>query len=342
MLLVHLFAEPAHAFGRHFGGDLDQLWRELIYILRHPPQVVIIAAYIAGGLCLVFGWRIYQFIVMLPGILIGGLIGFALGALQWGEIGGLFIALLGAGLGGGLAWALHQIVIWLVGAIGGGIIVFAVSEAAFHTEPHGLVLLIGAVIGGSLLLLLAKAFIVVKASFIGALLIAYGAGELANPVVWIALTLVGTAIQFGLARLMGEKVSLPRFGRGSEGTGPPRIESKKEVPSPSIRKPEPARLSSPEWRIAIYQDGSHVATHDLASGIYSLGREDGVHFRIEDAAISRRHLEITVSDKGEILLQDLGSANGTWKSGDERVTEDTPECGSWYQMGTAQVMFQRG
>lgn len=342
LYLLHLVPTQAYAYGGYADHDLDRLWREAIYFLQHPPQVVIIAAYIAGGLCLVYGFKIYQFIVMLPGILIGGLIGFVLGALQWGNLGGVVVALLGALFGAGIAWALHQFVIWVLGAICGGIAVFAFSEAVFHSAPHELAVIVGALVGGSLLLLLAKAFIIVKASFIGALLVAYGAGQLANPVVWIVLTLLGIGIQFGAGRMLGEQVGLPRFGGRSEGDKGVQVKTKnKEVPR-SRQVPASAPLPAPTWCMAIYQDGNHVATHALSPGIYSLGREKGVHFRIEDAAVSRRHMEITVSEQGEILLQDLGSANGTWRAGEHRITDDTPECGTWYQMGTAQVMFQRG
>ncbi|MEZ4599555.1 MAG: DUF4203 domain-containing protein [Syntrophotaleaceae bacterium] len=334
MLLLQLVPEQACALGRFGGHDLARLWGEAIHILRRPPMPVTIGAYIAGGLCLVYGFRIYQFVVMLPGFLLGGLAGFVLGAMQWGEIAGVLVALVGACFGAGLAWGLHQLAIFILGAVGGGIIVIAVSETVWNTTPDELIILIGALLGGGLLLYLAKAFIIVKSSFIGALLIAYGAGQLVNPIIWIALTLLGIGIQFGVARVFRLKI-----GSEDEGTS---VVAKKEVTPPPLQKADPARLPVPAWNLAVFQDGSHIATYQLDTGIYCLGRDDEAHFRVEDDAVSRRHLEITVSEQGEVQLQDLGSANGTWKLGQQLITEDTPECGTWYQMGRAQVVFQRG
>lgn len=218
LLMLSVFPEQACAYGPRYGRGLGHLWESLLYTLSHPPRALVIAAYIAGGLCLVYGYKVYQFIVMLPGILIGGVIGYAIGALQWGTFGGIICTLLGASICGALAWALHQFAIWFVGALLGGLAATGVAEGLFHTHPNIIVVIIAALIGGALLLALAKALIIVKSSCIGALLVAYGARSLDHVFLLVGLTLVGIAIQYGVAWALGDLIKLNKQEGATDGS----------------------------------------------------------------------------------------------------------------------------
>ena len=52
----------------------------------------------------------------------------------------------------------------------------------------------------------------------------------------------------------------------------------------------------------------------------TIGREEGVKFRIPRANVSRRHCELAINDEDELVVRDLKSSNGTYVNG-ERVRE---------------------
>jgi len=59
----------------------------------------------------------------------------------------------------------------------------------------------------------------------------------------------------------------------------------------------------------------------LQAGGNVLGREGDDVIRIDDSTVSRRHARITIAD--QVLLEDLGSKNGTWVH-DTRVAAAVP------------------
>lgn len=70
-----------------------------------------------------------------------------------------------------------------------------------------------------------------------------------------------------------------------------------------------------------------------------IGRTADNQIRLNVAAVSRRHAQITFSPVG-YLLRDLDSENGTWVNG-ERVTERLLVDGDQVQFGTARLIFRR-
>ncbi len=62
----------------------------------------------------------------------------------------------------------------------------------------------------------------------------------------------------------------------------------------------------------------------LVEGENVLGRDETVDVRVDEQGVSRRHARIVVA-RGEALLEDLGSKNGTFVGeAEERVTESVP------------------
>ncbi len=68
-----------------------------------------------------------------------------------------------------------------------------------------------------------------------------------------------------------------------------------------------------------------------------IGRAAGCDFRLQDASVSRRHLELVLGDGG-VLLRDLGSGNGT-KVNDEKVAEHRLEDGDEISIGKTRFRF---
>ena len=149
-----------------------------------------IAQGIVGFLLLVAGYAIYEFFIMLPGIVIGGAVGYGVGADQHAILGFLLM-IVGASIGGSLLLALHQLAIFLVGAIFGAFLLGAVIDWNI------VVLVIGGLLGGSILLALFHLSIVVITAGTGAILFG-GLALGASPTIITVLFFVGMAVQYGM------------------------------------------------------------------------------------------------------------------------------------------------
>lgn len=76
-------------------------------------------------------------------------------------------------------------------------------------------------------------------------------------------------------------------------------------------------------------------------GLMVVGRVAGVDIRIDDDSVSRRHAEVEVSG-GDVVLRDLGSANGSTVNG-EPISEDTALTpGDIIQIGVIELMYENG
>ncbi len=73
-----------------------------------------------------------------------------------------------------------------------------------------------------------------------------------------------------------------------------------------------------KWALLMEQGPEPGTIFPLRPGHITLGRGTKNTIVLDDAAISRQHVEIGVSPLGTVILRDLGSTNGTWIAG-ERV-----------------------
>src|SRR5262245_14073575 len=69
-----------------------------------------------------------------------------------------------------------------------------------------------------------------------------------------------------------------------------------------------------------------------------LGREPGSMFQLPHPAVSRRHAAIDVRD-GQVILFDLGSANGTFLNGRRLVQSEVLKPGDWIDVGPYSLVF---
>jgi hypothetical protein len=174
-----------------FSGILDRL-------LVTPRSALVRALLIVGGiLLLVAGWRIYDYIVVIAGIVVGATIALslvttdntlvAIGAMI---IGGLIGALLGV--------FLYYAAVFVIGAYIGIVLTGAIIDAVSTTPPSPVLLLIGAVVGGLLLIGLSFEFLVLLSSLVGAQMLALGLGL---PLIWtLIFAIIGMIVQFMLMR----------------------------------------------------------------------------------------------------------------------------------------------
>lgn len=170
--------------------------------------------------------------------------------------------------------------------------------------------------------------------------------------VFLFFLVTGIAFQMNFDRIIG---ALLFNGKSKSLTKPKSSMRNSEVahsfsPVAALNQPqrqiaEPATCVVQEtlkyWTLFLFENGEKCGQQQLAEGEYILGREQEVDFLLDDPAVSRRHLRLRVSDRNHIMLKDLGSANGTWRFGKDRVELEQPSDGDWYQMGRAQIMFKQ-
>ena len=61
-------------------------------------------------------------------------------------------------------------------------------------------------------------------------------------------------------------------------------------------------------------------TTNAGGSLKTIGRAPGVDFVVDAALVSRVHCRLTLSDANELLLEDLGSTNGTFVNGEKVPT----------------------
>ncbi len=84
-------------------------------------------------------------------------------------------------------------------------------------------------------------------------------------------------------------------------------------------------------------DGAETRLRD---GDYVLGRDRLAEIRVHDLAVSRRHAKITV-DGSAVVIEDLGSRNGTWVNEVKLEGPRTLADGDQVRMGGVRWLFRK-
>jgi len=93
------------------------------------------------------------------------------------------------------------------------------------------------------------------------------------------------------------------------------------------------RKQQPTLQLIIAEGAGHQETRSLASGTYMIGRgrEADIFPLVEDSLMSRNHCLLTFQE-GEIIIQDLGSANGMVVN-DRKVAHARLTAGDSFMLG---------
>ena len=88
---------------------------------------------------------------------------------------------------------------------------------------------------------------------------------------------------------------------------------------PSAGTPAAAPQAAPQAarpRLDVYDGDKLIETINLTEGSHCLGRDtDACDLPLEHASCSRRHARLAVDARGGVLIEDLGSAQGTFLDG---------------------------
>lgn len=181
-------------------GITDRASTVLDRILVTPQSAVVRALLIVGGiLLLIAGWRIYDYIIVIAGIVIGATVALSL-VTTTDTLVNIGAMIVGGVIGALLGVFLYYVAVFFVGAYFGivltGAIVDALSTSA--TAPSPVILLIGGVIGGLILLGLSFEFLVLISALVGAQMLALGLGLSA---IWtLVFAIIGVIVQLMLMR----------------------------------------------------------------------------------------------------------------------------------------------
>jgi hypothetical protein len=187
--------------------NLSSLLTDFINRLNTAPNSTIIQVLmvIGGVVLLVGGWRIYNWIIILAGAMIGGMTAMAaIGASN--TVLTIAAFLVGALIGAALAVLLYYVAIFFIGGYIGIVFLSLVASTLGWATLPTWALLVALIIGGIIMLGISFEFLVVLASVVGAQLIVTALG-LSPQGTWILiLTLLGIFIQIFMMRRFGYNI----------------------------------------------------------------------------------------------------------------------------------------
>jgi hypothetical protein len=184
--------------------NVTDMISDFIQRLNSVPQsdLVRVLMVIGGAILLFAGWRVYNWIIILAGFLIGGSLATALVGNPDTVIN-IIVFLVGALIGAAVAYFLYYVAVFFIGAYVAVIFATMLSNSfGWGPIPYWLLLII-VIIGGIAMLGLSYELLVVLASVLGALLVVNALG-LAPASFWIlGLALIGIIVQVGFTRYYG-------------------------------------------------------------------------------------------------------------------------------------------
>jgi hypothetical protein len=172
---------------------------DLLTRITAAPQsdVARVLLIVGGVLLLVLGWRIYNFIIIVAGFLIGASVASSLVANESTLI--VMVALIVGGLiGAALAAVFYLVAVFLIGAYLGIALTNAAAAALGLAPVSALILIVAAVVGGLVLIGLSFELLVVIAAVVGAQMLTLGLGL---DGLWVLIfAAVGIVVQLILMR----------------------------------------------------------------------------------------------------------------------------------------------
>jgi hypothetical protein len=152
---------------------------------------------IGGSILLIAGWRVYDYIVLIAGFIIGASVALSL-LTEDNTMITVGAILVGGFIGAFLALYAYLIGVFLIGAYVGIVLTGALAAEVSATPVSPLILLIGGLIGGLILAQLSFQFMVIVAAVAGAQMLVLGLGL--EPYWTLLLALAGIILQLYLMR----------------------------------------------------------------------------------------------------------------------------------------------
>ncbi len=173
--------------------------------LASPPKTALTSALlvVGGVILLLMGWRIYEYIIIIAGALIGAmtLLTLAEEANALVEIGAFLV---GGLVGAVLAIFVYYIAVFLIGLYTGIAVTHALAVGLSLTPVSSVALLVGGIIGGLVLLALSFELLIILSSLVGAQMLALGLDV--GPGWALLFALMGILLQLAATRYTNYEV----------------------------------------------------------------------------------------------------------------------------------------
>jgi hypothetical protein len=352
---------------------MNDIINQILIFLNGATGVAIVLAVLVGGAMTYAGFRLYRIVMfligMIPGLVIGGAIGAAMG---WPEIGIIFTAIVCGWICGVIAMMLIALSLFLFGGFIGSLIAVGLGiqepvaiifigfiGGAIFIGLHNLAIVIGTAITGSGLLLFASLNLIsllqhghpayMAGSFLsyvgmlGRRVLRGGSLDSAfqmmggHMLLFLVFLVTGIAVQLRFHRVLkGAESTDKESTESTVDRGVSQREQPRQIDPPREQVPKSQGV---KWRLHISNHGDHVKSVDLHSGEYNLGRDEQMKIVVDDGAVSREHIRIRVGTNGPLQIIDTGSSNGTWKQGREKIEQEVLLVRDWFQIGTVQLLF---
>jgi hypothetical protein len=166
----------------------------------------------------------------------------------------------------------------------------------------------------------------------------------------VQLDPVAVALKFGflivlyLFLVWMARSALKDLRSGGRGDAAPSVDYEDatglHVASAGLGGPPPgATQGPPKLRVHTAAGLRSGSAYDLSDGAL-LGRGDGADIRLEDAFASTRHARL-VPEGDVIVLEDLGSTNGTYLNGEPLRGPQPLHIGDRIKIGDSEFSFER-
>jgi hypothetical protein len=345
--------------------NFSQFLEHLPLLLNQASFLIILICIVAGLALTYAGLKVYWIGVFLAGMPIGMLLGGGVAAaVGWGEIGIVGGALAGGTATGLISISLTRLAVFLVGVLAGALlaillgarepmVVIAVALVCglLANALHDWAIILSTAITGSVMLVFATLNLMAMARYGRPAVLpgdyvsylfhlgerAYHSGSFHG----IARSAVSDVLVFLFFFTTGVVVQL-NWQRILKKTTPARPGRPEAASSFRKEKNSPSSATACCWQVAVFDGKGQLVTHLLPEGCVLMGRDASADIVLDDEMISRRHLQATVTEKNDLVLQDLGTGNGTWKFGKQAIKEDRPNDKDWYQLGRLQLVFSKG
>jgi hypothetical protein len=194
--LINIADDAATGFSRVFNDFINQIYT----IPRN--DIVRVLMVIGGAILLVFGWRVYDWIIVIAGFVIGASTATAL-VPDTNLVLSIAALLIGGLVGALLGYFAYYVAVFFIGAYIGILLLGAIATSLGWTPVNLIVLGVAALLGGLLMLALSFELLVLLAALVGALLIVIALGLQPQGFWILGLTLLGIFVQAYATRRFG-------------------------------------------------------------------------------------------------------------------------------------------
>lgn len=180
--------------------------------LTQTPQSTVtrVVMVIVALVLLVAGWRVYEFVIVIAGAIVGATIASSL-VVSTDTVVNIVALVAGGLIGALLSWFLYYVAVFFIGLHFGILLTNGLATMLQLQPVSPLALAIGGIIGGIVLLGLSFEFLILVSSLVGAQMMTLVLGL--DPVWTLVLAVLGILVQFALTRTYKYDFRRDRYGR---------------------------------------------------------------------------------------------------------------------------------